>query len=149
MAVVSRTSAPDAARPYGAPVQARTILRAGLHFGRLRWPQMLLSAAAFLVTLGALIPLVSMLHGALVRDLTYATWTWPAIPAVWIAAMAGVLLARKHRAVGALLIAAAAGAGATAFRPEFGLYTFGSAWAIATLLYFSAAALHSARRDAA
>ncbi|MCZ6545786.1 MAG: hypothetical protein O6913_08795 [Chloroflexi bacterium] len=97
----------------------------------------LVGLALLFATVGAAIPLGLMIHGALVKDLTYATWTWLAIPAVWIACLVASWLATRQRSLGSLLLSAAAGAGAWAFEQEYGLYTFGAVWLIAIALYLA------------
>ncbi len=102
--------------------------------------------ALLFATVGAAIPLGLMIHGALVQDLTYATWTWLAIPAVWIGCLVAGWLVTRHRSLGSLLLSAAAGAGAWAFEQEYGLYTFGAVWLIAMALYL-AGSLNSHTKD--
>ncbi len=96
--------------------------------------------AAALVTLGAGIPLVMMVNGALALEIDYEAWTWPAIPAVWAPSIAGAWLAAKPQktAAGALLLCLGAAAGAAIFWRELGLLTFGPAWLIGGWLYLDA-----------
>jgi hypothetical protein len=94
--------------------------------------------AAGLVTAGAAIPLVMMVNGSLALGIDYKWWTWPAIPAVWLPAMAGALLSTRRRAPGALLLVLASAAGVAVFRREYGLFTFGGAWLLGAYLYLEA-----------
>ena len=93
--------------------------------------------AAAISTVGAAIPLAMMLDGILFQNESYKLWTWPAIPAVWLACLCGVALSLRRPTLGPLLLAPAAAAGAWAFEPEHGLFTFGAVWLIAIALYLS------------
>ncbi len=107
-------------------------------FTRIRsWdrPTRAVALAMLLATVGASIPLAIMVHGVVVEDLTYKTWTWPAIPAVWIGCLLGGAIALRHRTAGAIVLVGAAAAGAYAFEPERGIFTFGLAWLIGLGLY--------------
>lgn len=109
-----------------------------------RYPERMSSRAALpaiaaaLVTAGAAIPLVMMVHGVIALDIEYQAWTWPAIPAVWAPALAGAWLARRSQAAGALLLCLGAAAGVAIFWRELGLLTFGPAWLIGGWLYLDA-----------
>ncbi len=94
--------------------------------------------AAVLVTTGALLPLAMMVRGSLLLDIEYQAWTWPAIPAVWLPAVAGAWLAGRGPAAGALLLCVAAAAGVAIFWRELGLLTFGPAWLLGAWLYLDA-----------
>ena len=93
---------------------------------------------AALVTLGALVPLAMKVHGALLLDVHYHAWTWPAIPAVWLPAIAGAWLAGRSGAAGALLLCVGAAAGVAIFWRELGVLTFGPAWLLGAWLYLDA-----------
>ncbi len=105
------------------------------------WRTRALGVAVLLATVGASIPLVMMVHGVVVEDLTYKAWTWPAIPAVWLGCLLGAGLALRYRTIGAVVLVGAAAAGAYAFEPEHGIFTFGGAWLIGLGLYLNEAGI--------
>jgi hypothetical protein len=94
--------------------------------------------AAVLATAGAAVPLVMMVNGAIALGVSYHWWTWPAIPAVWVPAVAGAWLARRAQAAGAMLLCLGAAGGVAVFWRELGLLTFGPAWLIGAWLYLDA-----------
>ena len=117
-------------------------------FGRIRawdWPTQAGAVAMLMATIGAAIgaaiPLGIMVHGVVIEDLSYKTWTWPAIPAVWLGCLLGGAISFRYRTLGSIVLVGAAACGAYAFEPEHGLFTFGVAWLIGIGLYIEGTGL--------
>lgn len=105
------------------------------------WPTRAVALAMLIATIGASIPLGIMVHGVLANDLTYKTWTWPAIPAIWLGCLLGGAITLRYRTMGSIVLVGAAAAGAYAFEPERGIFTFGLAWLIGIGLYIEGTGL--------
>ena len=105
------------------------------------WPTRAVSLAMLITTIGAAIPLGIMVHGVVVDGLTYKTWTWPAIPAVWLGWLLGGAITLRHRTIGSIVLVGATAAGAYVFEPERGIFTFGLAWLIGIGLYIEGTGL--------
>ena len=93
-----------------------------------------------LVTAGAITPAAMMIHGDLVLGISYYPWTWWAIPAVWMPAIAGVVALKRWLAPSALVVLVSAIAGSSLFAREYGYLTFGPAAPLAAYLYLRSAA---------
>ena len=91
--------------------------------------------ALALVTIGAGIPLVMMLHGSIVNGTDYVRWTWPAIPAAWLPAALGAALLTRREATGAMLLVLGAALGVAFFWEEWAAFTFAPAWLIGAWAY--------------
>lgn len=103
-----------------------------------RITRLLPALALALVTIGAAVPLTMMIHGSITAGIEYYWWTWPAIPAAWLPAVAGAILMRRHEATGSLLLLTGAGAGVALFWHEHAIATFGPAWLIGAYTYLDA-----------
>lgn len=114
----------------GTPIDCRNGTFEGMDY-RVRAAQL----AFVLATVGALVPLVMMVDGSLRLDIDYKWWTWPAIPAVWLPAIAGAVIALRHPTRGALLLGGATAIGVGVFWREYGALTFGLAWLLSLYIY--------------
>jgi hypothetical protein len=92
--------------------------------------------AALLVTAGVAIPAAMMIHGAIVLDVSYKSWTWFALPIAWGLAFAAAMVAARHPMRGGLLLMLTCAPAATVFWRELGILTFGGAWLIGGWIYF-------------
>lgn len=93
-------------------------------------PDVAAVTALVLVTVGAAIPLVMMLDGAMNHGVDYERWTWPAIPAAWVPSALGAVLLPRRAATGAMLLVVGSALGVAFFWREWAVLTFAPAWVL-------------------